>query len=181
MSMPRRVAWLDWAEWHDVKGKLFSDSLAQRREALLRVNAWRDRGNNLPLAVDATAQLVELARLHSQIIHDSCVAQRSHNELQSMYSIAILRAVNGLVDPSQRGTYAAPVSVLAEQIGLPVWLVDVRHQATHNQMPSLDALQFAASTLLDWLKEHYWDQQAQHLTDIYNGIHGALQASSLTS
>lgn len=64
--------------------------------------------------------------------------------LRQSYSIAIIRLVNGLVDPLQQGIYARPISSIAAQIGLPPWLVEIRHAATHEDLPSLEVLREAA-------------------------------------
>lgn len=65
--------------------------------------------------------------------------------LRQSYALAIIRLVNGLVDPLQQGIYARPISSIAAQIGLPSWLVEVRHAATHEDLPSLELLREAAA------------------------------------
>lgn len=65
--------------------------------------------------------------------------------LRQSYALAVIRLVNGLVDPLQQGVYARPISSIAAQIGLPSWLVEVRHAATHEDLPSLDLLREAAT------------------------------------
>lgn len=60
------------------------------------------------------------------------------------YAAALLRLVNGLVDPLQFGAYARPIAAIAAQIGLPVWLVELRHAATHEELPSLSVLREGA-------------------------------------
>jgi hypothetical protein len=40
----------------------------------------------------------------------------------------------GLVEGQQIKFYAEPVNVLAGRLGLPQWLVDLRHEATHSQV-----------------------------------------------
>jgi ribosomal biogenesis protein LAS1 len=52
--------------------------------------------------------------------------------------------VNGLVDPLQVGTYARSIASIATQLGLPLWLVEMRHAATHEDLPSLALLRDAA-------------------------------------
>ena len=47
--------------------------------------------------------------------------------------------------------------------GLPRILVDVRHEASHNELPSLALLRMAAASALTWLKESYWKQQSEHV------------------
>mmetsp|Transcript_212 Transcript_212/g.361 ORF Transcript_212/g.361 Transcript_212/m.361 type:complete len:403 (-) Transcript_212:152-1360(-) len=74
-------------------------------------------------------------------------------ELRLAYASAIIRGVNGLTDGLQQR--AQSVALSAEQIGLPLWLVDLRHDSAHNDLPSLPCLRVAASTLLNWLGDNY--------------------------
>ncbi|GLD94087.1 hypothetical protein PINS_up002698 [Pythium insidiosum] len=153
--------WRDWNEWQDVHAGLFSDDIYAQRRAVARVAAWRSRGD-VPIAINATAQLVEIGvheRLAGHHQHAIGATTRSHMEISLMYATAIVRCVNGLVDCSQKGTYAMAVSALAQRIGIPLWIVDLRHEATHNQLPSLSVLRFAADHLLAWLRTNYWFKQ----------------------
>lgn len=113
----------------------------------------------IPHSVDSTAGLVEI-RLRDRR------GERSEQELRLGYSMVITRTVNGLVDPAQQGYYADSVSTLAGRIGLPQWLVELRHDATHNQLPSLSLLRAAAAHLLSWLDNNYWTPQFTHLQQI---------------
>jgi ribosomal biogenesis protein LAS1 len=76
-----------------------------------------------------------------------------------MYSMALTRLINGLVAPYQKSLYAVPIGQVAARIGLPPSLVDLRHQASHNQLPSLVQLRSAAKQALQWLEENYWQRQ----------------------
>lgn len=38
------------------------------------------------------------------------------------------------------------------QVGLPLWIVDLRHEATHRSFPSLELLRTAADFALNFLK-----------------------------
>ena len=42
--------------------------------------------------------------------------------------------------------------MLAGDIGLPEWLVNIRHEATHYTLPSMDLLRNGVSVALEWLK-----------------------------
>lgn len=64
--------------------------------------------------------------------------------LRQAYASAIVRLVNGLVDPLQFGAYARSIASIAAQLGLPAWLVELRHAATHEDLPSLEVLREAA-------------------------------------
>ncbi|KAL2191077.1 Las1-domain-containing protein [Thermothelomyces heterothallicus CBS 203.75] len=45
---------------------------------------------------------------------------------------------------------------VAKSVGLPATFVELRHQATHEQLPSLTRLRTAADKALDWIWEYYW-------------------------
>jgi len=64
--------------------------------------------------------------------------------LRQSYATALIRLVNGLVDPLQAGTYARSILSIAAQIGFPAWLVELRHAATHEDLPSLELLRDGA-------------------------------------
>lgn len=68
----------------------------------------------------------------------------SYLSLRQSYAAALIRLVNGLVDPLQLGVYARSIAAIAAQLGLPAWLVDLRHAATHEDLPSLELLRQAS-------------------------------------
>lgn len=71
-------------------------------------------------------------------------ASFNHLSLRQSYAAAVIRLVNGLVDPLQLGAYARSIASIAAQLGLPAWLVELRHAATHEDLPSLELLREAA-------------------------------------
>jgi hypothetical protein len=77
--------------------------------------------------------------------------------LQLATTMALVRFVNEMVDPGQKSSYALPITRLAEQIGLPRNLVDLRHSGTHDELPSLRVLQLALDQSLTWLRQNYWE------------------------
>ena len=83
--------------------------------------------------------------------------------LQCAYAMAVVRAVNGIVDAGQRGPHATSVAVLAQRAGLPSFVVDLRHDATHNALPALPVLRIAAHRILRWLELEYWHAQSSAL------------------
>jgi hypothetical protein len=155
-NLPRAQPFANWDEWMLVKNGLYSSDHTAVCHALTIVALWRLRGR-LPLSIDSTANLAELRMRDSNtgINYGPC----SENEMKLHYSSVIVRAVNGLVDPSQQGMYATSVLTLAEKMGLPGWIVELRHDATHNQVPSLSVLRNAGHTLINWLYDYYWAPQ----------------------
>ena len=149
---PRAVPWLDWGEWEMVRELLMAPEPERRARGVQRVAAWRSRGR-LPVSVETTACLVEIW------LSERGTQPPSEVQLRLAYSMALLRMVNGICDPSQRGKAANSVLTLARRLDLPPMLVDLRHAATHGSLPALPALQLGASQAMEWLLEKYWRQQ----------------------
>jgi hypothetical protein len=78
----------------------------------------------------------------------------------------IVRMVNGFLDPEQNKKYAVSIRNLAVRIELPRILVDIRHEATHQQLPSLQLLISACREALSWIQSKYWEViEAQHVEE----------------
>ena len=166
MSTP----WAGWDEWEEVYALLFAmDDSSARMSGVQHVNVWRLRGNTLPLSVDATATFVELGLL------DHAPTPLSEHAQGLMYAMAITRLVNGIVDPMQQASRALSVKRLAQSVGMPMVLVELRHECTHNRMPSLDRLRAAADEALLWLHGHYWLPQRALRVECSDSIHGCLR------
>lgn len=170
----RLLPWCDWQEWYTVRSLLYSEDPAARVQGVSWVTVWRCR-EKIPHAVESTAQLTEVSLCDSMSYQEQADGgggsggwevtgwRRSETELRLNYSTALLRCVNGLVEPSQKGNFASSVQSLAQSVGLPSWIVDLRHEATHKDLPSLCTLRLAASYLLEYLSQRYWGVQAEHL------------------
>ena len=65
--------------------------------------------------------------------------------------------------------------------GLPRLLVDVRHEAAHNELPALPLLRLAARSALAWLAAGYWQRQAEHLAACRARIAELLQVQWVAS
>lgn len=163
---PRIIPWLSWDEFLTVHNSIFGQESKDRRWAVDVIAMWRERGR-LPHSIDATAALTDvflqdISTGAAQTVQE-ITEVRSDSALRNLYSMAIIRAVNGLVDPSQQSYYADSVLSLATRIDIPAWIVEIRHDATHNALPSLLLLRNAAQHMLQWLKVNYWQQQLLHL------------------
>ena len=83
-----------------------------------------------------------------------------------MLSQAVIRTINGLVDEHQQNFYAVSILSLAGSIGLPAWLVELRHEATHGKLPNLFVLKTSVEALLSWLRVNYWQAQSEYLISL---------------
>jgi hypothetical protein len=88
----------------------------------------------------------------------------------------LLRLVNGILDPQQAKQHAQSIASLAKQVNMPRILVDLRHEATHQQLPSLPLLQYASLAALEWLQRHYWAAQAHALSKTDDALRTQLRA-----
>ncbi|POS86564.1 hypothetical protein EPUL_002925 [Erysiphe pulchra] len=115
---------------HENEQKQLEDE-NEKKEAVARVRLWMQRGN-CPHLIESTAILT------SAILNDL----RGGNE---SYCV--------------RAVYAAAFSrmyVIAKTIGLPATFVELRHQATHEELPSLIRLRTATQKALQWIWSYYW-------------------------
>ncbi|KAI5790159.1 Las1-like-domain-containing protein [Geopyxis carbonaria] len=146
---PRIVPWRTPTELAEVKNDFFpaQDTTDRRAHAVSKVRAWAVRGA-LPHSIEATALLTEAT------LHD--VPGISDNVLRLAYSSAVCRFVNGLLDPLQDKKFAQSMFQLAREQELPAMFIDVRHDATHGNLPSLRLLRVVVFKALQWLWEHYW-------------------------
>ena len=175
----RLVPWSCWSEWSEVKHLLVDahDSHSNAR-GLDLVSSWRARGR-VPLSVEATAELVQIRNQMSSSSSSPSSSSSSSSSVPAhvhrlTLSMALVRLVNGVSGAMQKGVYAKSVANLAESAGLPRILVDVRHEATHNTLPSLSVLVIAAEQALDWLEGNYWKPQQENLLSQHKLIRDVL-------
>lgn len=155
------VPWLNWEEWDTVRVSLFSSSHNSISSALNRVATWRSRGC-LPVVVEVTASLIEIHQKDPYFRVDvgNKTAPESEEILAMLYCIAIMRLVNGVVEKTRKKTEIS-IGEAAEAINIPRVLIDIRHECSHRDLPSLRLVRLASAKALDWLKSYYWEPQKE--------------------
>lgn len=149
-------------------------------EALRRVDDWKMNSSQpLPASVEATGSIALAIWREAESGKRGVPPLQS--EIRMIYATAIIRTINGLADPFQQNrTFASSIAQICLQIGVPLWLVDIRHEATHNQLPSLSVLRTAAVTLLKYLRSAYWDppdtnkEEAETALNVDTSVRGDL-------
>lgn len=129
-----------------------------RLRAIQRVKCYQSKGSQyLPHVIDSTAHIT------SAILLDEKRWSEGSSDVLTVrlsYTMALIRFVNGLLDPTQQSQFAIPLHTLAKKVGLSSWFVDLRHWGTHErELPSLDMLRNAAKEALEWLWNNYWDDE----------------------
>lgn len=155
-----QIVWTPWrnhSELLSVREWFYSPSATSdqtdpksSRRACDQVSAWKLRGN-LPHAVESTWLLTEAV-----LIDEKPSEQTPVFAIKASYITAISRFVTGLLDSQQESKYKVSMYTQAQKIGLPALFVDIRHEATHGDMPNLTNLRSAAKRALRWLWEDYW-------------------------
>ncbi|XP_042484833.1 uncharacterized protein LOC122065099 [Macadamia integrifolia] len=152
------VPWLSWDEWNFVRESLFSSSPDSIAAALRRVSAWRSRGC-LPVAVDVTASIVEIQQKDPFFGEGRTNDVLESEEMLAMlYCMANMRLVNGVVEKTRKRTQIS-IAEAADAIGIPRMLIDIRHEGSHRDLPSLQLVRLASLKALDWLRSYYWEPQ----------------------
>ncbi|KAG2023139.1 LAS1 [Coprinopsis cinerea AmutBmut pab1-1] len=151
MRLPRRVPWASISELEQVCSWIYNDENDYEAKSLAinRLSAWKAI-TPLPHALDSTLAILVVVN------QDRFQTQGATLPLRQSYATAIIRLVNGLVDPLQLGAFARSIASIAKQLGLPSWLVELRHAATHEELPSLPVLREAARQSLSWLLHNYF-------------------------
>ncbi|PHH74397.1 hypothetical protein CDD82_4951 [Ophiocordyceps australis] len=125
----------------------------QQQEAVARVSMWMSR-QHCSHMVESTALLT--AALLSD--HDAAVQGNAWATyaVRATYATAFSRFVTGLLDGHQDKLRKQSMYSLANKIGLPASFVELRHQSTHEQLPSRAKLHSMALKALQWIWNYYW-------------------------
>lgn len=167
----RETAWSSWEEWQQVRKLLYSfDDINMLKNGVHMVNAWRSRlrVGALPVSVELTASLI--ASYLVSVQHSD-----TDDHLRLSIAMALVRFVNGITDQLQTGLYAQSVQLIADKINIPDWLVDLRHQATHSQLPGVEVLQSGLMVALTWLEENYWEETSVIMEEKFNAQHAGIK------
>ncbi|KAL9609676.1 MAG: hypothetical protein Q9167_005559 [Letrouitia subvulpina] len=105
----------------------------------------------LPHAVESTSSMTEA--ILADNVEKGCLNPFA---IRSCYATAFCRFVTGLLDSEQNGKHKISMYDKAKELELPSSFVELRHQATHGELPSLLVLRQATLKSLDWLWIHYW-------------------------
>ncbi|CAD6444292.1 cc4a3ef7-e5c3-4041-8198-3d126f02a76a [Sclerotinia trifoliorum] len=145
--------WRTRRELIQVREKLYQNTETgppndtHRRQAVCLISVWMQRGN-CPHLVESSAIIT------SAILND--VPGNSSYCVRAAYSAAFCRFVTGLLDSHQDKRRKLSMYSIAKTIGLPATYVELRHQATHEELPSLPKLRIAARKALKWIWDFYW-------------------------
>ncbi|EAY12816.1 Las1-like family protein [Trichomonas vaginalis G3] len=157
-SFEKAVAWQNWNEWEDVYNLLYSGNQASILQGVAKVSAWSAR-LPIPTAVEVTASLQQNMYQDPNVLG---------------LSLSIIRFINGVVEPFKQMHPSNSISSIGSSLGIPDYITQIRHSATHGKLPSFDFACFAAQEALKWLQENYWLPQLTAIIRYKNDLHTSI-------
>ncbi|KAM4056104.1 las1-like domain-containing protein [Hirsutella rhossiliensis] len=175
--------WRDHGEMMLVRRQFYHDRLSddgdddgpdqqreRRQRAVARVSMWMTR-QHCPHMVESTALLT------AALLSDDDAG--NHNAwstyaVRATYAAAFSRFVTGLLDGHQDKQRKQSMYAVAKKIGLPATFVELRHQSTHEQLPSRAKLRSMANKALAWIWNYYWKNLADEATPRAHPCRGAI-------
>jgi len=161
--MDRRiVGWTSNDEWLKIYELLFYGDTFKRFTALNVINVWRSRfGSRIPVAIEATSRLVEAWLEKDNVSLDG---------KRQILSAAITQFVGLMTERGLKGNTKKPIHEIGEDLGIPEWLINLRHEMAHGPLPSLLMLEKAVLFALDWLKDNHWDKHLKKMSDLCSNM-----------
>lgn len=153
------VPWRNKAEFRVVYNGIYSDEVEPKRQAMEKMLTWQSRAlSKLPIAIESSMALCRACISHLLAIEEGNFKD-NYLKLVYEYSMAIIRFVNNVTELGQTKVHRMPLHRIADSFGIPSWIVEMRHNATHRTMPSLSELTAGADWILEWLRVDFWDAQ----------------------
>ncbi|OQV15739.1 hypothetical protein BV898_10128 [Hypsibius exemplaris] len=76
-------------------------------------------------------------------------------------SMVVIRFVKVVSEPARNSsTDRKTILEICKRVGVPPWVVQMRHDASHAEMHDVEAIQNALIFALTWLKANFWDVEA---------------------
>jgi len=139
--------WSCQAEWQHVR-----DLVIQRDvKAIKYIEVWRARVTRLPTGVETTHSLLEAA------------TSTPHTTLS--LATAVNRFLNHVSHLAMNLWGLTKLHEAGARLAVPEWLVELRHETTHGQMPGLIMLRAGVQFGLAWLDVHYWGEQGRGMDE----------------
>ncbi|KAJ6240194.1 hypothetical protein M0813_24537 [Anaeramoeba flamelloides] len=140
------VPWIGRSEWLKVYQGFYQEKDESKLEEIFSIISCWDSRRGTPHYVSTTS-----------LIHKCLAQEKTNGDLQRLeLSMALTRFINGVVDSYQTGSKVIPIRKLAKRLQIPSYLVQIRHDATHGKLPSLDFLKISSDYCMEWLQKRYW-------------------------
>ncbi|GFT44386.1 ribosomal biogenesis protein LAS1L [Nephila pilipes] len=173
------VPWMNPDQFRKVYQYLYSKSISDKRWAVDQIAVWETRCYPaLPTAIEATVVLVRA--VIQDLLFEAEKTFCQEGDIQMLYSMALVRFVNIIAEHQRSSTTWITVASVAMKLNIPLWIIDLRNDASHSICPSLPLLRMGAERALLYLEDAFWKTEAVSLHSILNvssGLEGEILAS----
>ena len=140
-----RHPWKNWDEWNTVCDLISNKGDENMKIAYEKMISWLTKGI-LPISLETYG-------LMSKEIYET----KNINAI----SLLIIRFCNGIVGPLKVRNIHVPFETLYKIVGIPEYLIRIRHCLTHGAIPSKDELSKTAEDILNYIEQNYFVQQTE--------------------
>ena len=147
----RVVPWSCDDEWKHVFDLLYSNKADDLQLGVDVVEIWKVRaagGAKISLSIELTSDLVQCSL--------SIKKEGATTKNRLLLSAVFIRFVSLISDIDQVKRQKIPISKVCTDLGIPVWVSDLRNESAHSTLPSVDITMAALDICLNYLKESYW-------------------------
>ncbi|GJV94162.1 ribosomal biogenesis protein LAS1L-like protein isoform X2 [Tanacetum coccineum] len=111
-----------------------------------RVSTWRSRGC-LPILIEATASIAEIQQMDSHFREASSESDLLADDMLMMtYCMTIMRLMNDIMEKTRKKNEIS-VGEAVDVIGIPRMMIDIRHECSHHDLPSLRLVRLASTKI----------------------------------
>jgi len=149
--------WISLEEWKKVKNCLMQRKLKLAQEY---INVWKIRTHKLDAGIETTHCLLSSILLNTNVNAHTLALSASVNRFLNLISHAGMNMFN-----------LSKYYDVARHLAIPRWIVDVRHDTSHGQLPSYEVLKAAVAFCFNWIIVNYWqfeDHTIESLADVTN-------------
>lgn len=146
------------------------------KEAEKYLAIWENRNDNVNLTLSSILLLNMIIKLKDEKFSDNIIDCQVLGEV-------IIRVSNLIVDDLKKTKKTSNLNMflVAKEINLPDYIIQIRHSCTHKNLPNYNTLVLGIKYLFFWLKENMWDiiyKKIELENKVYLGLIDSLNKES---
>lgn len=121
-----------------------------------RLIVWESRNDNKAFVLSSLLAIDIVIKIKKGQFDNCSSSIDSHHILGEV----IIRITNLIIDELKKTkkTSNQNMFLVAKEIDLPSFIIEIRHSCTHKNLPMFPCLLLAVKYLLKWIKENMWDR-----------------------
>lgn len=121
-----------------------------------RLIVWESRNDNKAFVLSSLLAIDIVIKIKKGQFDNCSSSIDSHHILGEV----IIRITNLIIDELKKTkkTSNQNMFLVAKEIDLPSFIIEIRHSCTHKNLPMFPCLLLAVKYLLKWIKENMWDK-----------------------